>query len=553
MLIILALIATIADSMTPRRIEHFGAPPPLKLDSKELAVYFTDDINECVASGVFYISTKDPKYKTKDYVIDYSYNVEWYKKLLQYHELMKGGFNLTEAENDIILRLKYIIAQYDRFPGGPGTCKVTIPRWRSIFAVPDNPADTDDVIFGDIEKNKPRGKPNSWAFMVHPNPNIALLEGNDVSFVKTGSNDYYKISTGSDSTIMTRATLNNFKGDTVKKLYCSEVNDIKDDYIAFGLKINPYTRQVWFIKHNKTLSIQNIGQLTYAEILKFFTPFFPEESKDLKDNNEIIYKNATAVTKPVTRILKNLCGVEKKQVTTCTVTVTFTENPDIKSIPLNMSDGIYFFGKTTRVQESMVELDNIINRLRNEMKDLADKMVNAQNQLKIALDDLETFKRHYGYSIWRIEAYKNEMSDLIHKFRRREVSLSIFYQDMRRYIRERKDWIKLSRKYRLDVENKTRVYKQKIAEFNTAYELYSAKKQEFEHHEGLRRDVDALKQNMTNEFIKDVSRMIITGKLVMVDNPNARIDKTPDNKSVMFPETYWQVLSHDGNLYVELK
>lgn len=551
MLIVLAVVATVTET-NRIKVEHFELPPA-KLSSNDLTINYTDDIYPCWLPGIFYISD-DPQYKKDAYVIDYSFDVQWYKKLLDYHQTMKGAnFNPTETEGIIMQRLKEIIMEYDKFPFGPGTCKITVPNWKSLYTIPENVQDTDLVLFGDIKRNIDRKSPDSWAFIAHQNPNIPLLDSKDISFAKYDNNgdSFYKINV--DGVEMTRASLNNFEGSTAKKLYCSEIRESNEDYIAFGLKINPFTRQVAFIKENKPLTIGEISRLTVWEVVKFFAPFFPKESLNYENGNENVYKAPIPLTKPVTRITKSICGALKKKDTPSTITVTFTENAGVKSIPTNMTDGKYFFGVKKTVEENMKELDSIISRLNYDMDDKANRWKAAQEALTDAQNDLEKYKGHYGYATWKIKyAFKDDVNNAVNRYRNREISWRQLIREVRDLIKDNAEWKKRQAQYKLDVESKTRKLTEKTNESNTIEELYFAVKSEFEHHQRIRSQVQYIIEAMTDDFIKNVTRMVAWGKLVVIDDPNAKVEATPDNKSIIFPEMYWRYLSYDGNLYVEL-
>lgn len=546
--IVLAVVATIRESssMMPK-VEHFeNAVSDIEVRTP-MDIYYTNDIKSCDTPGAYKIYDS-PKYSDEEYKIDYSFDVEWYRKLQEYHKLLKGQYNATAEENEIILKLQYIIDQYEGFPDGPGSCKITVPKWGVMMPANER------IIFGrNLDNNKSRGSPSSWAFAVHENPNVAELKGEDISFATTNDkiNKYFKV-TAADGKKYVRAVLNNFDPKTARKLYCSETRLYNDYRIVFGLKIDPVTKQVQFIKNNKEVRADDISDY---DIIRFFVPFFTDQTTDIKDGQQHILVEPHARTFSITRILRNPCGALTKHMTPSKITINFNKSADVKRVPINMRDSRYFVGKTQDMNESRKEIDGNISRLRYEVDDTYSKFESATIAEQDYAKDVERSKSAYIGTLANIQDTTKQMNDVTEKISQAkdwptQYSLIQKKKNLEQELAAMNTQLPL---YELDLRNKTNAISEKRALTQSAAEMYNQKNADLDYYNRLKKEHSELGTFMQTELIKDIRALVATMSLTVVDDQNAlKVRRTLDDKMIVFPDFYWRYLSYDGNLYVVL-
>lgn len=413
-LVIILVLSVLAHTFLERQrisyahIEHFAElnlplPTSKIMPEKEnevqspMTIYYTNDLVRCdfpMSKGII----DNSEFNDALHKVDYSFDVEWYKHLLEYYKRKYKGFSYPKAVAEIVVGLDNIIENYNRFPAGPGSCKVTIPNWGIIMPKRSNMETDEQVLFGDINNNAARGSPRHWAFAGHLNPSITLEDAN-ISFVTSETSGLYKIK-ATDGKQYVRASLNNFSKDVSKKLYCSEVRESSNAYITFGLRIDPKKDQVTFIKNNKVASIQEI---TDWDISRYFTRFFVKEEPTVEGDTEIVVIQPTPQTFQISRIMNTICDIKKLQDTPAMVWITFNDTSEVKPINLNKTDVKYYRGTKADVANKMKELDGMITDMRYNVdeaynrwsgfkKDEQAAIANVQQRIKIYWDVKDNMK-----------------------------------------------------------------------------------------------------------------------------------------------------------------
>lgn len=565
MIVIFALIGTVVEStlssQTPK-VEHFGLPsdaqkifasakvaPPLPLATNDLTIHYTSDIYSCWFPGAYYI-VDDPKYKTPDYAKNFSYDVAWYKKLLEYHQAKMGPYNPEDIDSKIIVGLKEVIAEYDKFPFGPGSCMITVPNWKSVRYDISDPSTADMVLYGNIEQNVHRTPINSWADILHDNPNIGLLEGPSISFRNKDGTLYDKVT--QDGKQKVKATLQNFDAATAQKLYCSEVVDLDNSEIAYGFMVNPTTKEVRFVKNGKPLDAFDLAKITSYDILTYIEQMYPKESRKYdQQNNEILLKDPTPISRSITRITKNICGVGKKQKhENVKITVTFTESIDIKTISMNTFDNMFFLGTSDTIDTNIKNFQEGINKYDYWFQDKSNQQAQLNESIKSSTQALKQSNKQYDNSSTLVNQRLGRLRDVVQQYNRRQLTLTRFIQEIRDFQTKYPPAVTQQKTDKTDVLSKDTTLTKEKNMYDTNDKEIQKNIRLVEEAKMLLQRIKELRSYMSDEFIRKVTNMILFGKMTMI--PDVKIETTSDNRSVIYPEQYWKYLSHDGNLYIEL-
>lgn len=519
------------------RVEHF-TNDGIELTTKPLEVYFTNDLDRCDFPGSKTFSS-DPTISNTE--VDYNYDVKWYEKMYEYLKAYYGitydDNSPTPEQNATLMELQSIIDNYKGHPGQHKTnCKVKVPNWVTFMPT------TETILLGNIKNNATRGKPNSWAYIGHPQPNVNYLLPNGIDFVlDENKDDYYKIKLP-DGTVYTRGAITEFSDKMITALYCDTVRQFNDFVIYFGLKIDPETNIVKFIKKNTEVDINNISDY---DIVTFFAPFFSIENVTQRGKKEVVTKAAVKKPYRVTRIMKTLCGVLQKQLTNIEVTVMFEGTSEIKSIISNLTDSKYYAGGTDVIADTKRRLDAELNKLSREI-----------GNLQIAYND----------AVKEYDKLSTEINNLDKKINDEQLKINVskrlksrwWYSNWNTSMRDRVDVQEksLQEKYDKLVQEKDTLsvtHKTKNGQVQISKDTLDDKNLEYSSLKRLRDNVDEYSKFMNEQLIRDIRNMLVNEKLrVDTSEQPVYISKKNPQKRVELPGLYWRHLSYDGNLYIVL-
>jgi hypothetical protein len=496
-----------------------------------LDIYYTDDVKTCDTPGGFYVGES----KNDAYVIDYSFDVAWYKKLYDSIRGVVGNYNPTPRQNAVLMQLQYVIDQYPRFPFGSGSCKVTVPNWGSVMLQRNSVESDERILFGDIENNKERGTPQTWAFIAHPDPNVPSLSGGDILFATDGADNenYFKIRTSTGQEY-TRAALKSFSADVARQLYCSETNEYNNYNIPFGIKIHPATGRAVFIKNSREVDVADV---TDTDIIVFFAPFFKQEYIKNASGSEELYKVPFSQTYNVSRVIQTPCGVLLRKFTPSQVVVTFSDVAVVKTIATNMTDGKYLKGDSNTLKEKSSLLDKDIEEKRYKAQDLFERYKELQRKERDIKDNYDTVKRKYSDAYWEAIRYGNLA-------RRRNWS---------RWTNRRLelDAIRRRDEHAVELKNIKNSLDTKRSEVGTMHTSYKDTIGEIDALVATKKKLQEYVDFMNDELIRDIRSMLVTNKLVASSVQQVYV-RGSDGENIPLPPLYWRYLSYDGNLYVVL-
>ena len=537
----IVLVAAIVLMLTTS-IDHFQTSPSetLEIDGlpvqkvevkTPLSIYYTDKVDQCDTPGAFYIADiRDDAYK-----IDYSFDVTWYKKLYGNVVAAIGGYNPTPQMNLILMQLQEVIDQYSKFPFGPSSCKVTVPRWGNIMLKRDDVNTDENIILGDISQNKARGPPSTWAFIGHPSPNIPLLQNEEgITFSTDGESNHFRIKSATDDQEYVRATLSNFGPNVARTLFCSESSEMSDSFITFGIKVDPNTGRAVFIKNNREADVRDITDL---DIIMFFAPFFREERIDLTPQSEKLVKLPSTRMFTVMRLTKDPCGVVRKSMTPAQLFVTFNDVATLKNIANNVSDGRYLKGNSEKMKMTNENLDGTIAKAKEDMDTAYGVYVKARSDEEVTRRTKDDAVQQYNsiYNTLRsILMFRSAKWWAFSNRSRERINQAVAHWEGRRSDKA------------LEIRNYNLAVDQKRAILQSTYSAYIEKYNDFRYYTDIKSKIHGYIDFMNDELIRDIRTMLVTNRMQLYTTSPRRVGE------VTIPDVYWRYLSHDGNLYIVL-
>jgi hypothetical protein len=517
-------------SQYPTNYEPNVIPAP-NLEAVPAQVYYTDKKRECDLPGAFYIGDiVDDAYK-----IDLGYDVEYYKRL--YEALNKkyttGNRNPTPQENDVLMQVDDLIKQYARFPGPHQIkCKIELPNWYTIRPKRKDFENDEELILGDISQNASRGPPEHWAFIGRENVSPGMLDGNGLLYAKVENDnqedvdDYYYLEVSGKK--LARGAFPSFSEDIVKRLHCSEMPLLTDFVVTCGLRIDPKTNIVTFIRNNEPVAPETLSDV---DIIKYFRPFFVEQQAvQTANNSETVFSFAETASKPIIRLIKDSCNAIVKELVPANVTITFSKQATLKTV--TNGDGNRFYkGTVTDLQANDRQLNTEVNKKQGILNNALTRYLSDWNRYRSNVNELHrlgALLKAITVGAWILERIGRAVRWLSRSLRNRINDRIRSLNNQKVQVRARMNAVRHS----IDATR---------ASMQTSRNNYSAANSDLNYTLSIKNNVNEYIKFMNDELLKNIRNMLATDKLVLV----------PDTTGLV--PAYWKYLSYDGNLYVMLE